>query len=402
MDPGSRRLRRLGRDDGGGCGFAGLLCSGNGRRKGARCARQKTGKARFNTATAMRRIPVVILVVLIVAAALWAGAWYGASEYAKSSLDQAAAAAASGRPGAECANRRITGFPLRLSIACDATAVVEPVRGIAARLAGLVAEAPFYRPGFVTTDLASPMTVDGPGDIRAEATWRDATVTASAGIWPIGVRHTSGTVENLELKLHGRELPVEAVTVGRGEAGIGASPSVANSLRADVSFVSLKMERSSGRELPEATGEARVDLVGAGGTVTRDLDEQLRVWFATGGKLVVDEAVVVVGGVVLSATGTLEVSPAGLISGDLKVSLAGIDRIADLMETLRPGSRDQAAQVADVLSALARPVETENGPTQRLTSKMSIRDGVVILGFIPLFRLPSVFELAGMGAPSEG
>ena len=356
----------------------------------------------------MRKAIAIFLFIVVGAAALWAGLWYGASEYAKASLDNAEAAAAAGMPGAECANRRITGFPWSLSIACDEAAVVAPVRGIAARIAGLVAEAPFYRPGFVTTALASPLSLEGPGGLRVEATWRNAHATASAGIWPIGVHHTSGTVENLELKLTGGGLPLEAVTVGHGTAGIGSSPSVAHSLRADLSFVSLKMERRNGAALPEATGAARIDLVGAGGTVTRDLDEQLRLWFAAGGKVVVDQATVTVSGVAFSATGTLEVSAAGLISGDLDISLVGIDRLPDLAETLRPGSRETASQVANVLDAMAESVETEDGPSTRFKSAVAIRDGVVVVigfGLIPIplpFRLPSVFELAGAAAPSEG
>jgi hypothetical protein len=348
----------------------------------------------------MRRALIVLIVLIVAIAVLWAGAWYGASEYARAALDDAQAEAAAGRPGAECANRRITGFPLRLSIICDETRVIVPVRGVAAEIAGMTAEAPFYLPGYVTTALASPMTLDGPGDIRAEATWRDATVTASAGIWPMGVRQTTGAVENLELSLTG--LPVDAVTVGRGTAAIGSSPAVANSLRADVTFEALHVERPSGAELPEATGAARIDLVDAGGTVTRELDDQLRLWFANGGKVVVDQATITVSGVEFSASGNLAVGTGGRISGDLAVSLVGIDRLPDLAETLRPGSREKASQVADILMAISLPVETENGTSQKLTSTISIRDGVVILGFIPLFRLPSVFEMAGMAPPSGG
>ncbi len=350
----------------------------------------------------MRAIRILLIFVVLIGV-LWAGLWYGASRYAQWSLDQAAAAAAAGRTGADCTNRQISGFPWTLSIRCAETQVVAPVRGVEARLAGLVAEAPFYRPGFVTTALASPMSVDGPGDIRAEATWKDANATATAGIWPMGVRQTTGTVDDLQLKLSG--LPVDAVTVGHGAAGIGSSP-LANSLRADVSFDALKLERTHGRELPEATGEARLDLVDAGGTVTRDLDEQVRVWFANGGNVVVDHAAVTVGGVVLSATGKLSVSPAGVLSGDLEVALAGLDKIAALAETLRPGSQENASQIANVLAALSTRVETENGPVDKFDSTVSIRNGVVIVSKfglpVPLFRLPSMFELAGARPPQEG
>jgi hypothetical protein len=162
------------------------------------------------------------------------------------------------------------------------------------------------------------------------------------------------------------------------------------------------VERPSGAELPEATGAARIDLVDAGGTVTRELDNQLRLWFANGGKVVVDQATITVSGVVFSASGVLAVSTGGRISGDLAVSLVGIDRLPDLAETLRTGSREKASQVADILMAISQPVETENGTSQKLASTVSIRDGVVILGFIPLFRLPSVFEMAGMMPPSGG
>jgi hypothetical protein len=346
----------------------------------------------------MRRALLVLVVLIVALAVLWAGAWYGASEFARAALDEAQAEAVAGRPGADCTNRRISGFPLTLSIACDETEVVAPVRGVAARIAGLVAEAPFYRPGFVTTALSSPLTLEGPGDIRAEATWQDATATARAGLFPMGVKQTSGAVENLELRLTG--LPVDAVTAERGTAALGSSPAVANSLRADVTFDALRVNRPGSAELPEATGAARIDLVDAGGTVTNELDDQLRQWFANGGKVVVDHATVTVSGVEFSASGNLEVGTGGRVSGDLAVSLVGIDRLPDLAETLRPGSREKASQVAGVLMAISEPVETTDGPSQKLTSTVSIRDGVVILGFIPLFRLPSVFEMSGMAAAS--
>jgi hypothetical protein len=346
----------------------------------------------------MRRVLIGLSVAIVAIAALWAGAWFFASSYARGALSDAQAAAAAGRPGADCSNPRITGFPLTLSVECDETRVVVPVRGVAAEIAGVSASAPFYLPGFVTTVLAAPFKIEGPGGIRAEATWHDATATARAGLFPMGVRQTTGAVENLDVRLTG--LPVDAVTVERGTAALGSSPAVGNSLRADLTFDTLRVNRPGSAELPEATGLARIDLIDAGGTVTTELDEQLRQWFANGGKVNVENAAITVSGVEFSATGNLEVGAGGRISGDLNVSLVGVEKLPDLAETLRPGSHRRASQVSRALMALSNPVETSAGTSQKLSTSVSIRDGVVILGFIPLFRLPSVYEMAGAAAAS--
>jgi hypothetical protein len=345
----------------------------------------------------MRRALIILVVAVVVVAGLWAGAWFIASGYARGALDDARASAAAGQPGADCRNPRITGFPLTLSIECDETRVVVPVRGVAAEIAGVTANAPFYLPGYLTTALSGPFTLDGPGGVRAEATWHEATATARAGLFPMGVRQTTGAVENLHVILSG--LPIDALTVERGTAALGSSPSAANSLRADLTFDALRVNRPGSAALPEATGTARIDLINAGGTVTRDLDTQLRQWFASGGKVNVDNAAITVGGVEFSASGNLEVGTGGRISGDLAVSMVGVEKLPDLAETLRPGSHRRVSQVNRALMALSNPVETATGTSQKLSTNVSIRDGVVILGFIPLFRLPSVYELAG--APSQ-
>ena len=82
------------------------------------------------------------------------------------------------------------------------------------------------------------------------------------------------------------------------------------------------------------------------------------------------------------ADGTLTLSDDGLLSGSLLLRFNSIEAVADLIEAIRPGSREQIALPLEGLAAFSVPVETDEG-TFRQTG-LTFTDGVVWLGIVPL------------------
>src|SRR5690606_25672324 len=110
-----------------------------------------------------RRGPIVLLSVLVVLLLVWCAYWFAAYRMADAFIPSAEAAELRGNGAAiACADRAFGGFPLRLTIRCDAGSAAT-ADGLRATLGPFSAAAPLFAPGRVVAGLAGPLQVDAPG-----------------------------------------------------------------------------------------------------------------------------------------------------------------------------------------------------------------------------------------------
>lgn len=328
-----------------------------------------------------------LLVAAVVLGAAWSGLWFGGRHLASGAMDEAAAAAGTGRGGADCQNRSFAGFPFSFNIDCGRT-IVTSTDGVKAEFAGLTASAPLYRLGHVEARLASPASIEAPRrGVAAEAKFDAASGSAALGIG--GASRLSGAVERLNLSIGGRAmLPLKSVAIGSCQAEIGASGSVADSLDVSVDARQIDLQRSSGSALPRLDIRARATLVGAGDTLRSD-DQFVR-WLEDGGRIRLDEIKVSALQTSVGASGNIGIDRrTGLITGKLRLRLVGLAGIPDLAEALSPGSREKAKQAVQIMGALTKLVDTPEGPAQEID--VNIANGVMIVGLIPVAMIPPLF-----------
>jgi hypothetical protein len=283
---------------------------------------------------------------------------------------------------------QLRGFPLRLDLLCERAAFTgEGANANAsAELAGLNASAPLYWPGYVEATLGSPFVANLPAlGLGVTTTWSAATTTTSAG--PGGLSGASADFRTLDFTTNGAALiPVRAVKADRAAAS--AAPASGNAYTFTAAADQLAVVPNDGRVIPPVSGEARVTALDFGSTLGKDPKEKVLAWLRAGGSANVEKLRFVVGETSVDASGTVSVSSEGLLSGNLILRLRNPDGLADFVEAIRPGSRDQMTQVLGVLNALTAPVETPEGPARQTT--LVLKNGLAMIGILPVGFIPAL------------
>ena len=84
---------------------------------------------------------------------------------------------------------------------------------------------------------------------------------------------------------------------------------------------------------------------------------------------------------------TSPVAATGLLTGALTVRLLGLDRLPDLAEQLKPGSRKKLASVLSMLTAVAKPVQVGGATAYQIP--LTVQNGkVAVGGLVPIGDIP--------------
>jgi hypothetical protein len=350
----------------------------------ARATRDRS--ARKETRRPPRRNGGVFLVgTIVVLALLWILYWYGASEVVSALRDRATALAATRGYAVECADETAGGFPISIELACSRASLAGGAGDLTAAIEGLAARSPLYRPGRVEWTATGPLVLDAPlNNLGLTATWLAAETNLDAGIG--GLSGVTGMVKDFEVFMPsgGRPLPFAGMKLSR--ADLAVFPGSDDAYRLSASAEALALDTSDGRELPEIDVDAEFAALSFGGSLGLDPRRALRDWLDRGGKIRIDKLTIVAGPVAANYSGELALSPDGRLSGNLKLDIRGIESLPDLVETFRPGSRDDVEQIVATIVAFTKPVESPDGPSRELS--LLIRDNVVSIGIIPIAVIP--------------
>lgn len=324
--------------------------------------------------------------VAILLAILWLTYWYGASQIGAALLDRIVAAAAARGYTAKCDDIAGGGFPFSINLSCS-RARLAGGGGVQAAVDGFSATTTLYRPWTVRSTAEGPLAVSLPelgSDVTAS--WQRAETTIDAGI--DGLSGIATHLENLQLDLPaGAEaLPFAGLSLALGDVSVNPAADDDYRLSAVVHGVALKSE--SGRNLPQISLDADLSALGFGESLGLDPRRAVGAWIAAGANLRIDELTVVADTVSANASGALSLSTDGKLSGDIDVTITGIDALPDLVETLYPKARDQTEQIVAAVTAFTRPVETPAGPARQMT--LLVRESVVSIGILPIGVIPTL------------
>ena len=81
-------------------------------------------------------------------------------------------------------------------------------------------------------------------------------------------------------------------------------------------------------------------------------------------------------------SGKLSLTGDGLLNGSILVRYNTIEGLANLIEAIRPGTRDHYAKALQALNSVTIAADTEDGPVRQTT--ISFIQGSVWLGIVPL------------------
>ncbi|MCX2724891.1 DUF2125 domain-containing protein [Roseibium salinum] len=334
-----------------------------------------------------RRRYMVLIGLIVLVAAGWSGAWFYGRSVLAGQLDRQMNTMAQNGVDLSCRDLAIAGYPFRYEVSClDMRS--QDRAGAAASLGGLNAVALIYNPRHVIFEAKPPAAVEIPFQgLAGDITWE----TARASI-----KFTQSGLGELDAVIGGPEAAFEnAVSTGRfaadkAEVHLRQAPDRPEALDSFVSINDLQLK--SLPELHEAVslrGHLRITdgtalLAGAHpASLVRMNEGALPV------ELVLLEASL--GESRIGASGDLVLHGDGTLSGALDVTLGNADQLLQSLKPFFPPDDNRFALVKGVVDSL-KPTATDMDGVQSIALTMTIDHGSVRVGFLPLGRIPPLFQ----------
>lgn len=320
---------------------------------------------------------VGLAVILVI---LWLGYWFAARSAAETAIARVNGAPV-GNADVACTGPAVGGFPFILDVRCERITYAAAAEAITASLGGVWATAPLYWPGSVAARIESPLVVNAPAaGLAVTTSWSVGNATASA--WLGGLTGISAEFVGFAAENSGGSagLPLARVTAAEASGGISPAGGGAFTLRADAA--QLKLMRPDGSALPDLDATAEVTLLDVGSTLGTDPAETILAWLRKGGTARIDRLRIAGKGAVITSDGQMTIAPDGRLSGSLLLRWNDIAKVADLIEAIRPGSRERAETPLQMINAFSMPVETPEGRYQQ--ASLALVNGVVVYNMIPL------------------
>ncbi|MBZ8132846.1 DUF2125 domain-containing protein [Afifella sp. IM 167] len=321
----------------------------------------------------MGRLVTILVALLILIAVLWSAGWWGLASYTESQVDAFIAGQAEGEVAITCPNRSVGGYPFRLKLRCEG-----PVRLVSADLEAeapaLAAVARVEEPSQVETELQSPLKLSTP--FLAEP----LTITWEQALLKSGLTEPRFSLRLVQAAAGQGGFSASALS---GSGALGPADS-AGDTSVEIALSDLTLSQGS-LSLPksdlviraEMAGEPQMLLAGApqwrvSGLNARHLSAELKV---EGARILVD--------------GPVEVDPNGILSGQLDVTVTGLDVISGKVADLPDGLREPAQLVLAAVGGLGVPTEVDGVPARQLT--ISVENGKARVAFLNLGRVPRLY-----------
>ncbi len=329
----------------------------------------------------MERLIWMITVFVLV----WTGWWFFAAQSLQSGLDQWFADRRTEGWQADNSDIQSSGFPFTLQKTLVAPALADPETGVAFSTSALTFSAPAWWPGYVTVSfpnddivMASPkgrQVINSDG-ARAEMRLKPGSaleleeMALTSGAWSLTAPEGSlMAARGLTLRIHENENVALAYDVTFDAPAFQPGTIPRNRLRIPsdwpIAFDNLSLDAT-----------VAFDRVIDRATIEDARPQPTRV------ELHLLEAVW--GTLLLRASTDLKVSPEGMLNGDLSLQARNWRALLDLAHSAGTVPPALLPQLESILQALAQG--TGNPDTIDVT--LSLRDGRMFLGFIPLGPAP--------------
>ena len=273
-------------------------------------------------------------VLLLIAAIAWTGFWFFAASQVDVQADAWRAHEAKSGRIYDCAKRSVAGFPFRLEIACDSPTVTlasqtaQAANRFTAKLDQILVVAQVYDPRHVIAEFSGPAAITDQNGQSFAANWKlgrasvfglpDVPQRASIVFDQPALARVDGAVqvplaEAGHVELHGRlaegsprDAPVIETVLEINKGVIrGVHPLLADPFDADMRALVTGLKDLTPKPWPVRFREIQ----------------------AAGGHVEIVQSRIQQGELIAVAAGTLGLSPAGRIEGELQMTVAGIERI---------------------------------------------------------------------------
>lgn len=327
-------------------------------------------------------VPILIIVIL---AGGWSAFWFYAAGKAQDIIvDWRQREAKSGRVYG-CARESMAGFPFRIEVKCtDPQAEFRTTQPpLALRAADLLVALQVYQPNLLIAEFDGPLAVSDRGQpAKYTANW--SLGRASVRGTPRNPERVSITFDNPVLDRNDAPSPERAFSAKHAELhGRLASGTVRDKPVIDIALNLVAAVAPSIHPLAAQPFDADLDtqLVGLRNFDPKPWAQRFREIEQANGRIEVRLARVRQGETLAVAAGNLGLTPAGLLNGELQVTVAGLDKLLPALgadQLVRPESA--AGQKLDqALNSLDRVIPGLGG-LARQKAGIGVAVGAALLG----------------------
>ncbi|HWO86555.1 MAG TPA: DUF2125 domain-containing protein, partial [Stellaceae bacterium] len=272
--------------------------------------------------------------LLVVAALGWSAFWfYSASQVDSASDVWRAREAKSGRVY-DCAKRSVAGFPFRLEVRCDGVSVslssqTATQAPVTAKLGEILVVAQVYDPKLLIAEFTAPATIYDRGEQPSmTVNWRTAR-SSVVGLPGVPQRASIVFDDSSIDRLNGA---VQAPLARAKHIELHGRLAEGSALDRPVIETVLKIESGSVQEVHPLLAEPfdadlRTMLSGLKDFSPKPWPQRFREIQAAGGHVEIVQSRIQQGDLIAVAAGTLGLSPAGRLEGELQMTVAGIERV---------------------------------------------------------------------------
>ncbi|MTI18422.1 DUF2125 domain-containing protein [Rhodobacteraceae bacterium RKSG542] len=335
------------------------------------------------------RKPTFVLIGLVVLFCIgWTGFWF----YGKNSLDARLAEvfdASDKQAALECTDRSFSGFPARYQLNCSRFSVENA--GEKLTLDGLRAVTMAYTPNRLIVEADGPASAVLPSqDTSVDAEWASARASARFGV----DQKVNPVLSRLDLEIRELELDVETrqapLSASAQELQLHTRRNEEQPQAMDVagSLSGFKLLEQANR-LPDADVSFVLTLNDGMGLVNgkhRSLED---LFAAEGIDISLKSLRVQLGDLVLETQGELSVDQQGRLSGDLPVTIEGIEGLAHVMAPFFPEGSKAPKSIQTTMKTFGSGAQADGKAVIRLP--ITLKNGRARLVFIDLGPVPPLF-----------
>lgn len=320
---------------------------------------------------------IFLLSVLILLSAAWSAGWYYVVGKVETVISVTKNRLIDRGRDLECRNQQIDGYPFRISLNCDEVRYSDGSTGLTFEAGKLRTAAQAYQPNKAIVELSSPANLGLPNGEQFETTWNSMRSSLKVGLSGPENLSVHGKEINLlptnraeqamlikDMQLHGRQIGEDNINLAVNLIDAKSQ----NELWPSFNLKSTFLLEGIYKDVLNRTSLLRVaKSKGLQGKI-----ERLQYTPNEGG--------------MLEITGPAQVSPAGLLTGKFDVTVRDLPQ---LLTALSKSFPEEEKKFTDASRAIA--LLSQNTDKDEITIPITVRNGSMSIGIIPLGKLPPLF-----------
>ncbi len=320
---------------------------------------------------------IFLLSVIILLIAGWSAGWFYVADKADTVITKTKTKLAERGRDLQCTNQTIDGYPFRISLNCDDVRYADKVTGLIFEAGKLRSAAQAYQPNKAVVELSSPANLTLPSGESFNTNWSSMRSSVKLGLSGPETFSTVGRDIKLvptqrsehamvikDLQFHGRQINNNdinlAVSMARAQSETALWPSF--------NFNTTVLLADTYKDIVNRTSILRVAMAkGLKGEIERFQYTPLE-------------------GGMLEVSGPAEVSKEGLLTGNFDVTIRNLPKLLTALSKSFPEERQRFEDASRGISLLVNTTGKNE-----ITIPISVKQGRMSIGIIPLGKLPPLF-----------